>query len=171
MKEVKNILYLCQSWEEHKKVIESALFMAPGSLGSEDLAKLLGVKDQALVQRIVSELMEEYNSRNAGIEILPGENAWQMQVKPHYLERVKHLATKAELNKAVQRTLALIAVKEPVQQSLIIKYRNNKAYEHIKQLKEEGFIERQQSGKTYLLKTTEKFKQYFGNVKQPNSSP
>jgi len=169
MKELKNILEVCRDWDEHKKIIESALFIAPGSLAVEELAKLINVKDTHIAEKLLAELIEEYKARGSGIEIFSMDGSYQMRVKPDYLDRVRHLATKAEMNKAVQRTLALIAVKQPIKQSLVIKYRNSKAYEHIKLLLGEGFIVREPAGRTYLLKTTEKFRQYFGDVKQADA--
>ena len=171
MKELKTILRACQSWEEHKKVLESALFMAPGALKLEELAKLIGVSDEHTVEQMLNELIEEYNRRESSIEIVCIDNAYQMRVKPEHLDKVRHLATKAEMNKAVQRTLALIAVKEPIPQSHVVKYRNNKAYDHIKLLVDEGFVVREPFGRTYLLRTTEKFRQYFGDInKQVNNA-
>ena len=166
MKELRNILQVCRTWEENKKVIESALFIAPGALAVDDLAKLINVRDKHVVERMLSELIEEYNKRDSSIEIFCADGTYQMRIKPAYLDRVRHLAAKAEITKAVQRTLALIAVKEPIKQSLVIKYRNSKAYEHIKLLLEEGFIAREPCGRTYVLKTTEKFRQYFCDIKQ-----
>lgn len=164
MRELKAILHACQSWDEHKKVLESALFMAPGSLKLSELGKLIGVKDEHIVKRILKELIEEYNQRESGIEIVCIDGAYQMRVKPEHLDKVRHLATKAEMNKAVQRTLALIAMKEPIAQSHVVKYRNNKAYDHIKLLVNEGFVVREPLGRTYLLRTTDKFRQYFGDI-------
>ena len=170
MKELRSILEACRSWEENKKIIESALFIAPGALAADELAKLINVKDAHIAEKLLNELIEEYKARDSGIEIFSMDGSYQMRVKPDYLDRVRHLATKAEMNKAVQRTLALIAIKEPIKQSLVIKYRNSKAYEHIRILLGEGFIAREPSGRTYLLKTTEKFRQYFGNIKQQSNT-
>ncbi len=166
MKELKTILRACQSWDEHKKVLESALFMAPGALKLSELAKLVNIKDELVVERMLRELMHEYNARDSGIEIVCIDGAYQMRVKPEHLDKVRHLATKAELNRAIKRTLALIAIKEPILQSHVIKYRNNKAYDHIKFLVEQGFVVREPCGRSYLLRTTEKFRQYFGDIKK-----
>jgi len=166
MKELKNILSTCQQWEEHKKVIESALFIAPGALRIDDIAKLVNVKQRHLVEKMLDELTADYKKRNTGIEIFCLDGTYQMRVKPEYLEKVRHLATTAEISKSVQRTLALIAVKEPIKQSLVIRYRNSKAYEHIKFLLEKEYIQRERAGRTYVLRTTEKFKQCFGEIKQ-----
>lgn len=166
LKELKNLLGVCQSWEEHKKVIESALFIAPGALNIEEISKLLNIKHTHILEKMLNDLMEEYKKRNSSVEIICFDGTYQMRVKPEYVQKVRHLATTAELNKSIQRTLALIAVKEPIKQSLVVKYRNNKAYEHIKFLLEKQYIEREKQGRTFVLKTTEKFRQCFGEIKQ-----
>ena len=76
-----------------------------------------------------------------------------------------HLTTQllkdTELDKQTQETLALIAFKQPVLQSLIIKMRGNKAYEHIAKLLQLEFISSEKSGRTRLIKITQKFYEYF----------
>ncbi|MEM4663006.1 MAG: SMC-Scp complex subunit ScpB, partial [Candidatus Diapherotrites archaeon] len=131
----------------------------------EELAKLLNIKHPHVVEKMLAELSEEYKKRDSGVEICCLDGTYQMRVKPEYLSKVRHLAATAEINKSIQRTLALIAVKEPIKQSLVVRYRNNKAYEHIKFLLEKQYIERERQGRTYVLRTTEKFKQCFGEIK------
>ena len=46
-------------------------------------------------------------------------------------------------------------------QSDIIKIRSNKAYEHIKELEEMQFLEKVRKGRTYQIKLTKKFFEYF----------
>ena len=58
-------------------------------------------------------------------------------------------------------TLSVIAWKNPALQSDIIKIRTNKAYKHIGELEEAGFIESIKHGRTKLLKLTKKFYDYF----------
>jgi chromosome segregation and condensation protein ScpB len=60
------------------------------------------------------------------------------------------------------KTLALIAYKQPINQSLVVKYRNNKAYDHLKLLLDEAFIKKEPKGRTFVLTTTTKFIEYFG---------
>src|SRR3989344_5452301 len=67
-----------------------------------------------------------------------------------------------EFNKSVQKTLALIAFKQPIKQSLVIKLRNNKGYDHVHLLLEKGLVSKSPFGRTFLLKTTKKFLEQFG---------
>jgi chromosome segregation and condensation protein ScpB len=58
-------------------------------------------------------------------------------------------------------TLAVIAWKYPVVQSEIVKLRGTGAYEQMKILQDEGFINKIRSGRTYKVNLTEKFFNYF----------
>jgi len=165
MEKLRELVKTARGWEGNKRLIESALFMAPGSIEFKDLAKLVTVGDKKHVERMLGEIMQEYNGDGKGLEIVCQDSCYQMRVKPVHLEKVKHLALKAEMPKSTQRTMALIAIKEPIKQSLVVKYRNVKAYDHLKILVEQGFVRREKFGRTYLLRTTPKFKEYFGEVK------
>jgi len=55
----------------------------------------------------------------------------------------------------------VIAWKYPIVQSDLIKIRHNKAYDHIKMLSEREFIAKEKSGRTYKIKLTPKFFEYF----------
>ena len=72
--------------------------------------------------------------------------------------------TDAELDRPTQETLAVIAYKNPAQQHEIIKIRGNKAYDHIGILKELDFVTSEPSGRSRLLKLTQKFYDYFDVV-------
>ena len=60
------------------------------------------------------------------------------------------------------KTLAFIAYKQPISQAVVVKYRNNKAYDHLKLLFDEGFIKKEPKGRSFVLTTTTKFIEYFG---------
>ena len=95
-----------------------------------------------------------------------------MGVKPEYDTHVSHMAAAPELHKGIMKTLAFIAYKQPVRQSEVIGFRNSKAYEHIKLLREKGFVRKEKKGITYLLYTTPKFKEYFGGqMSQSQAKP
>jgi len=74
---------------------------------------------------------------------------------------VANLATTPEISSAVLKTLALIAYEQPVTQSRIVKERGNKIYKHIKTLLKEEFITAEKYKRTKMLRTTQKFKDYF----------
>ncbi len=147
---------------ELKKTIEAALFMSPKPLPLQELAGVCKIPELAVVETSAMELMKEFNSRDSALEIVKEVEGYRMRVKPEFDQNVTHLAASSELSKAIMKTLAYIAFKQPVKQSQVIKFRSSKAYEEIKILEEKGFISRERSGLTYNVRTTKKFLEYFG---------
>ena len=62
----------------------------------------------------------------------------------------------------MMRTLAIVAVKQPIKQSIIVKYQGNKAYGYVAALEEKGLIKTEKFGRTKLITTTPDFEKYFG---------
>ena len=147
---------------EKEKVMEAALFMSPKALTLEELNLIAEVNSRIETKAMMDELKHFYNSRKSALEIIELPIGYQMRVKEDYEEKVKHFAQDAMFHKGIMKTLALIAYKQPITQSTVIQYRNNKAYEHIKVLMENAFIKKEPRGKTYTLSTTTKFLEYFG---------
>ena len=64
-----------------------------------------------------------------------------MDIRKEFSDTVNRLATgSSEFSKAERETLAIIAYKQPIKQSIIIKIRGNKAYDHIKKFIEIGLV-------------------------------
>ncbi|PIN84722.1 MAG: SMC-Scp complex subunit ScpB [Candidatus Diapherotrites archaeon CG11_big_fil_rev_8_21_14_0_20_37_9] len=153
-----------------KKLIEAALFMSPGVVSLRDIAKTIN-SNVAEVRVIVNELTHDYEARDTAIEIRYEQDGARMAVKEEFEGDVSHMAAAPELHKGIMKTLAYIAYKQPVKQSDVIHFRNSKAYEHIKMLKERGFIRKEKKGISYTIYTTPKFKEYFGtNLKKQDNS-
>ena len=106
--------------------------------------------------------------------IIPGliekNEMWKMDVKPDYTYLINKLATgSAEFSKAEQETLAIIAFKQPIKQSVIIKIRGNKAYNHIKKFKDLDLIKKKKQGHTHELSLSDDFYDYFNVGSEPNN--
>ena len=85
-----------------------------------------------------------------------------MQVKEEHMDIVEKLCP-VELKPAVLRTLSVIALKEPIRQTVLKELRGSNAYEHVQELVEKGLISKtkDKNGRSYNLKTTPKFAEYF----------
>lgn len=103
----------------------------------------------------------DYSSRESALEI-DDEDGYIIQVRSDYMDIVEKLVP-VELKPTILRTLSVIAVKEPIRQSQIIELRGQSAYEHIQDLLQKGLISRKKdkNGRSYILKTTPKFAEYF----------
>jgi segregation and condensation protein B len=85
-----------------------------------------------------------------------------MDVRPEFSHIVNRLATGSpEFSKAEQETLAIVALKQPIKQSVIVKIRGNKAYDHIKKFSGLELIKKKKSGRTYELNLSADFYDYF----------
>ena len=147
---------------EKEHILEAALFMSPKAMTLDELNIVAGIESRVETKTMMQELMSYYNNKKSSLEIVELPIGYQMRVKEKYEDCVAHLATDSTFNKGVMKTLALIAYKQPIEQALVVKYRNNKAYDHLKVLFENGFIKKDPKGRTYTLTTTTKFIEYFG---------
>jgi len=147
---------------EKEKVIEAALFMSPKPLTLEELKAIADVESRVETKAMLEDLIHFYNNRKSSLEIVSLPIGYQMRVKSEYEQKVQHFAQDSMFHKGIMKTLALIAYKQPILQADVIKYRNNKAYDHLKALLENGFIKKEPKGRSYVLTTTTKFIEYFG---------
>ncbi len=145
----------------HKEIIEAALFVAGDGVNIRSLAKIVNIPEKNVIDTLRS-LMEEYNIRETGLEIVEtGEKRYVMQVKPRYSDVVSRLAP-GEIKSPVLRTLSMVAYHQPIAQSELVDIRGNSAYEHIRELKDRGLVKAAPHGRTKILQTTTLFAEYFG---------
>ena len=147
--------------KEAKRVMEAALFTSPGAVSIKELATIINI-NVAETRVLVNELIHDYEAKDNALEIRDEAEGIRMTVKGKYEDHVSHMAAAPELHKGIMKTLAYIAYKQPVKQAEVINFRNSKAYEHIKILREKGFIRKEKKGITFVLYTTPKFREYFG---------
>ncbi len=147
---------------ELEKILEAALFMSPKPLLLEELKSIANIESRLQTKALLEELIAFYKSRKTALEIVELPVGYQMRVKEEYEDNVKHFAKDSMFSAGVMKTLALIAYKQPITQAMVVAYRNNKAYDHLKALMEQGFVKREPKGRTFVLTTTTKFIEYFG---------
>ena len=142
-----------------KARIEAVLFITAQALEVKDIAEILK-EDEAVVEEALLDLIMDYSAREGALEI-DDENGYILQVKEEYMDIVEQLCP-VELKPAVLKTLTVIALKEPIRQSYLKELRSN-AYEHVQELLKMGLISRHRdkNGRSFNLKTTPKFKEYF----------
>lgn len=150
--------------KELKKKIEAILFTTAKFTSLDEIAKLCGFGSVALVKQALEELKQEYQQKDSSMVLEEKDNKYKLNIKKEYQALTSKLVSELEFNMPVQKTLAIIAYKNPVLQAEIIKIRGNKAYDHIKLLKDEGFLISEKSGRTKLLKLTSQFYDYFDIV-------
>ena len=146
--------------EQLKSRIEAVLFTTAKALSAKEIAEILDTDTEALEEALL-DLIMDYSSRDGALEI-DDENGYILQVKEEHMDIVEKLCP-VELKPAVLRTLSVIALKEPIRQTVLKDMRGSNAYEHVQELLEKGLISRtkDKNGRSYNLKTTPKFAEYF----------
>lgn len=150
---------------ENMKRVEAALFIAGRFLNLKELVTLTDL-NPILLRKILGDLQDRY--KDSALEILNKGDMWKMDVSQDYVSIVNKLATgSSEFSKAEQETLAIIAYKQPMKQSVLIKIRGNKAYDHIKNFVSLGLVQKKRAGHTWELSLSDSFYDYF-HVNQGN---
>ena len=152
-----------------KNKLEALLFSSGRKMSIGELSKLARAREDE-VQSSLEEMKKENSGKDSSTMLVNEGNFWKLAVREQFLSLVRNIVTETELSKTIMETLAVIAFKYPLKQSELIKIRTNKAYDHLKELEEMGYITRQKHGRTNLIKLTQKFFEYFdlpeGNLKE-----
>src|SRR3989344_4642867 len=143
-----------------KNKIEALLFSSGKRMSVDEIAKLCNSNIDD-VKEALQQLKWDYEEKKSSLMIIEEGNYWKITVKEEHLPLVKSIVTKTEMSRTLMETLAVIAFKYPIKQSNLIKISTNKAYDHLRELEEMGYITRQKYGRTNLIKLTEKFFEYF----------
>ena len=143
--------------EQLKSRIEAVLFITARAVSLEEIANILGEETEKIEEAIL-ELIMDYSSRDGALEI-DDENGYILQVKEDYMDSVELLCP-VDLKPAVLRTLSL---KEPIRQTDLKELRGSTAYDHVQELVDKGLVSktRDKNGRSFNLKTTPKFAEYF----------
>ena len=145
--------------EKEEEIVEAALFVAGRFMSLGELTAFTGINPLSL-KEILQKLMQKYSE--SAIVIAEKESCFKMDIKQDYAWLVNRLATgTSEFTKAEQETLAIIAYKQPIRQSVIVKVRGNKAYEHIKRFMQAGLVHSKRVGHTLELGLSGSFYDYF----------
>jgi len=146
--------------EDLKKKVEALLFSSARRMNLEEIAKLCRQSPEN-IREVLLLLKKEYDEKEGSLMVVPEGDYWKLTTKQEYFNLVKSIVTQTELSKTLMETLAVIAFKYPIKQADLIKIRTNKAYDHLKELEELGYITRQKYGRTRLIKLSQKFFDYF----------
>lgn len=155
--------------KEDLRILEAVFFVSGRFLSMQELISLSDL-NPILIRGLIDKLREKYEKEDSAIEIVEKNGLWKMDVRQEYFSIINKLATgSSEFSKAEQETLAIIAFKQPIKQSVIIKIRGNKAYEHIKKFSDLNLIKKKKSGHTSELSISDDFYDYFSVADSGNT--
>ena len=157
--------------EKEKKdlnTLEAVFFISGRFLSMQDLISLSDLKS-VHIESLIKKLKHKYSKLDNALEIVEKKGLWKMDVKREYSHIINKLASgNVEFTKAEQETLAIIAYKQPMKQSVLIKIRGNKAYDNIKKFADLNLIRKKKMGHTYELTLSDEFYDYFNINKSDN---
>jgi len=142
-----------------KQQLEVLLFSHNKPLSLKTLSEITGQSSSQL-KKALSDLTVDYAERDSALEITFQRGGYLLSPQEEFLHLTQGVLP-INIKTSLLRTIALIALKEPVVQSKIIKERGSSAYEHIRHLLELGWLKREEQGLSYLLSTTSQFKKHF----------
>jgi segregation and condensation protein B len=150
---------------DSKRLVEAIIFAAGNRISQKRVAELSGLTEKQ-TEKILIELQKQYDSSDSTFRITHMGEDWKFTVRDEYLAVVEKIAPDTELSRAVVETLAILAWKAPLMQSDLIKVRGSSSYDHIGELQDRGFIAKEKEGRSYIIKLTPKFYEYFDVQKE-----
>ncbi len=141
--------------------IEAILYLKGKPLTFGEIAEIAGVSRDDVEVGLLT-LMADYAHRDTALEIRQEGQRYSLQLRESLGDLVQNLLP-VDLSTAALRTLATIALKKRILQSELVELRGSGAYDHIKELLAQNFIERkrQSEGRSFWLSPSEKFHRTF----------
>ncbi|WP_013324662.1 SMC-Scp complex subunit ScpB [Gloeothece verrucosa] len=141
--------------------IEAILYLKGQPLSLAELADYAHCEREQVEEALI-ELMSDYAHRDSALEVVETPTGYSLQLRSLFDNLMSDLIP-AELGTGALRTLAAIALKNPILQTDLINLRGSSAYQQVQELVELGFVRkrRQNDGRSYWLEVTDKFHQYF----------
>src|ERR687886_1759908 len=141
--------------------IEAILYLKGKPLSIAEIAEFASC-DKDSAEDALIELMADYAHRDSALEVVETPTGYSLQLRSSFHDLMQDLVP-AELGVGALRTLAAIALKNPIAQTELIELRGSGAYQHIQELINLGFVQRrrQSDGRSYWLQVTDKFHQHF----------
>jgi len=144
-----------------RALLEAALFMSSNPLDMRRLVRILRT-DIGRIEGMLQDLEASLEGEDRGMRLIKSKEGYQLKVKTPYLSSVRGLARFQDLRRGLLKVLAIIAYRQPITQSDIVKIIGNRTYEYVKILVNKGLIKAIKTGRTRALILTNEFAEYFG---------
>lgn len=146
--------------EDIVQVVEAVLFSAGRPLTVPDIEESIGFSRKD-VRGAVKKLRRMYQNRKSALEINKIGRKYSLQLAQEYNQYGMKLMDE-DIPKPILKTAALIAYYQPVKQSELKKMVGSQVYDHVDKLQEMDLILVERDGRTYSIRTSPKFQEYFG---------
>jgi segregation and condensation protein B len=150
-----------------KAVLESLIFVSESPLTLDRMKEVLGINKRDL-QRLLSEMMEEYRKSERGFLLVEVAEGFQFRTRPEHADWIKKLkkVKSTSLSQPSLETLAIVAYRQPVVRMDIEKIRGVDSGGVLHTLLEKKLIKiigkKDVPGKPLVYGTSRKFLEVFG---------
>jgi len=149
--------------EEITARIESALYSAGRPLSIDELLRASGTNSKSNTRTVINELVKKTKSVFAAIEITElADGTFVLQLKPRYTPLIRKFAQRPLIPTSALKTLSYITYEQPVTSKRLVQIRGSQVYAHLRSLKQMGFFELENLGRSKTYRTTKKFRSYYG---------
>jgi len=152
-----------------KSAVEALIFASEKPITIEQIKKVLGDLDTSSINKIITELKNEYEGQNRGIRVVEIAGGFQMITSSNFASFLKKLFKNRysdKLSKPALESLAIIAYKQPLTKSEIESLRSVNVDGVMKNLVEKNLIRvcgrKKIPGRPFVFGTTREFLEHFG---------
>ena len=149
--------------------LEAILYLKGKPVSLDEICEVAQETKDSVEQALIA-LMAGYAQRDTALDVQENNGLYSLQLRKGLGELVQNLLP-VDLSLGTLRTLATIALKKRILQADLVDIRGSGAYDHIKELVSQNFIERkrQSEGRSYWITLSEKFHRTFSVL--PDISP
>ena len=154
--------------EKIEATIEAVLFAMGDAVDVEKIATAIG-HDKDTTRKLVHQMMDRYNSREGGMEIIELENVFQLATRREYYDALIKVAKQPKryvLTDVQLEVLSIVAYKQPVTRQEVEKIRGVNSDHALNRLVEYNLVGEagrlDAPGKPIVFGTTEEFLRNFG---------
>ena len=154
--------------EKIEAAVEAVLFAMGDAVSVDKLAAAIG-HDAETTRKLVHQMMDRYNSREGGLEIIELEDSFQLCTRREYYDTLIKVAKQPKkyvLTDVQLEVLSIVAYKQPVTRQEVEKIRGVNSDHALNRLVEYGLVGEagrlDAPGRPILFGTTEEFLRNFG---------
>jgi segregation and condensation protein B len=151
-----------------KAILEALVFVSETPVGVDQMREVFGDIPRKDLQRILDEMVEEYNRATRGFALIEVGGGYQFRTRPEYGEWVKKLKKikPFSLSQPSLETMAIVAYKQPILRTEIERIRGVDSGGVLRTLLEKKLIKilgkKDVPGKPLVYGTSKRFLEMFG---------
>jgi len=153
---------------ELSAILESLIFTAESALSVDRLCDLLTEFERADIKSVLAELVNSYQERAGGFELVEVAGGWQFRTRPAFQSFItRHIKTRAaKFSPSALETLAIIAYRQPITRAEVEHLRGVDCGGVLKTLLEKHLVrilgKKDIPGRPLIYGTSKEFLEIFG---------